>query len=30
MHFNIYDVFDSLYSHQHASAGIAAICRVIL
>jgi hypothetical protein len=30
MHFNVYDVFYSLYSHQHVSAAIAAIFRVIL
>jgi len=30
MHFNIYDVFYSLYSHQHVSAAFAAIFRVML
>jgi len=30
MHFNIYDVFDSLNSHKLVSATIAAIFRVIL
>jgi len=30
MHFNVYDVFYSLYSHQHVSAATAAIFRVIL
>jgi len=30
MHFNIYDVFDSLYSQQHVSAAIEAIFRVML
>jgi hypothetical protein len=30
MHFNIYAVFYSLYSHQHVSAGIAAIFRAML
>jgi hypothetical protein len=30
MHFNIYGVFDSLYSHQHVSAAIATIYRVML
>jgi len=29
-HFNIYDVFYSLYSHQHVSAVTAAIFRVML
>jgi hypothetical protein len=30
MHFNVYDVFYSHCSHQHVSAAIAAIFRVIL
>ena len=30
MYFSIYDVFYSHYSHQHVSAGIPAICRVML
>ena len=30
MHFNVYDVFYSLNSHQHALAANAAIFRVIL
>jgi hypothetical protein len=32
MHFNVYDVFYSvyMYSHQHVSAAIAAIFRVVL
>jgi hypothetical protein len=30
MHFNVYDVFHSQSSHQHVSAGIPAIFRVIL
>jgi hypothetical protein len=30
MYFKVYDVFYSLYSHQHVSAAIAAIFRVIL
>jgi hypothetical protein len=30
MHFDVYDVFYSLYSHQHISAAIAAIVRVTL
>jgi len=30
MHFNVYEVFYSLHSHQHVSAIIAAIFRVIL
>ena len=30
MHFNVYDVSHSIYSHQHVSADIAAIFRVIL
>ena len=30
MHFNVYDVFYSLNSHQHVSAAILAIFRVIL
>jgi hypothetical protein len=30
MHFNIYDVFYTQYSHQHASDGIPAIFRVML
>jgi hypothetical protein len=30
MYFNVYDVFYSLYSHQHVSAATAAIFRVML
>ena len=30
MHFNIYDVFYSQCSHQHVSAGILAILKVLL
>ena len=30
MHFNVYDVFYSLYSRQHVSAATAAILRVML
>jgi len=30
MHFNIYDAFYSQFSHQHVSAGIRSIFRVIL
>jgi len=30
MHFNIYDVFYSLNSHQHVSAAIAAIFRMMI
>jgi len=30
MHFNVYDVFYSLTSHQHDSDGIVAIFRVML
>jgi hypothetical protein len=30
MHVNVYDVLYTLYSHQHISAAIAAICKVIL
>ena len=30
MHFNVYDVFYSQFSHQHVSTAIAAIFRVIL
>jgi len=30
MHFNIYDVFYSHYSHQHVSAAISAIFMMIL
>jgi len=30
MHFNVYDVFYSLNSHQHVSAAIAAIFSVML
>jgi len=30
MHFNVYDVFYSQCSHQHVSAGIATILKVIL
>jgi hypothetical protein len=30
MHFNVYNVFYSLYSRQHISAAIAAIFRVML
>ena len=30
MHFNVYDVFYYLNSHQHVSAAIAAILRVML
>ena len=30
MHFNVYDVFYSQLFHQHVSAGIATIFRVIL
>jgi len=30
MHFNIYDLFYSQFPHQHVSAAIAAICRMIL
>ena len=30
MYFNIYDVFYSQYSHQHVSAAIAVIFRVML
>jgi hypothetical protein len=30
LHFNVYDVFYSINSHQHVSAAIAAIFRVIL
>jgi hypothetical protein len=30
MHSNVYDVFYSLYSHQHVSAAIAAIYSVML
>ena len=30
MHFNISDVFYSQYSHQHISAGIQAIFKVLL
>ena len=30
MHFNVFDVFYSLYAHQHVSATIAAIFRVVL
>jgi len=30
MHFNVYNVFYSLYSHQTTSAAIAAIFRVVL
>ena len=30
MHFNVYDVFYSQFSHQHVSATIAAIFRVML
>ena len=30
MYFNVYDVFYSLYSHQHVSAAIAVIFTVIL
>jgi hypothetical protein len=30
MHFNIYDVVHSQYSHQHVSAGIPAIFRVMV
>jgi len=30
MHFSVYDIFYSLYSHQHVSAGLAAIFRVLL
>ena len=30
MHFNVYDVFYSLNSHQHVSAAFAAIFRVTL
>jgi len=30
MHFNVYGVFYSQFSHQHISAAIAAIFRVIL
>jgi len=30
MHFNVYDVFYSLCSHQHISAAIAVIVRVML
>ena len=29
MHVNIYVAFYSHYSHQHVSAGISAICRVM-
>ena len=29
MHFSVYDVFYSLYCHQHVSADIAAIFRVM-
>jgi len=30
MHYNVYDVFYSLHSHQHVSAAIAPIFRVML
>jgi hypothetical protein len=30
MHFSAYDVFYSLYSHQHVSAALAATFRVLL
>jgi hypothetical protein len=30
MHFNVYDVFYSLYSNQHVSAAITVIFRVML
>jgi len=30
MHFNVHDVFYSLYSHQHVSAASAVIFRAIL
>jgi hypothetical protein len=30
MHFSVYNVFYSLYSHQHVSAAIVAIFRVML
>jgi len=30
MHFNIYDLFYSQFSHQHVSAGIRSIFRVML
>ena len=30
MHFKVYDVFYSQYSHQHVSAAIAAIFRLML
>jgi hypothetical protein len=30
MHFNVYDVFYQLYSHQHVLAAIAAIYRVVM
>jgi len=30
MHYNVYDVFSSQYSHQHISAAIAAIFSVML
>jgi hypothetical protein len=30
MHFNVYDVFYSQFSHKHVSAAIVAIFRVIL
>jgi hypothetical protein len=30
MYFNVYDVFHSLYSHQHISAASVAIFRVML
>jgi hypothetical protein len=30
MHFNIYDLFYSKYYHQHVSAGIPTIFRVVL
>ena len=29
MHFNVYDVFNSLYSHQHVSAALAAVFRLM-
>jgi len=30
MHISVYDVFYSLYSHQHVSAALAAIFRVLI